>query len=121
MYASSGGRRAQWHRAIGSGMCVFVAEHLALLLVLRRQVEKEKEARVEVDRSTRSASTGVPKATPLKRAFRKLWARYEPSLKLYMQAERDEENVVHCTPSLSLQPVTTWRRRKNTTGAMFTI
>jgi len=26
----------------------FVAEHLAILLVLRRQVEKEKEARAEV-------------------------------------------------------------------------
>jgi hypothetical protein len=47
----------------------FVAEHLALLLVLRRQVEKEKEAGVEVDQSTRSALTGVPKATPLKHAF----------------------------------------------------
>ena len=81
----------------------FVAEHLAILLVLRRQVKKEKKAQVEVDRSTRSASTGVPKATPLKRAFRKLWARYEPSLKLYMQAVKDEENVVHRTPSLSLQ------------------
>jgi hypothetical protein len=81
----------------------FVAEHLAILLVLRRQVEKEKEARVDVERSTHSASKGVPKATPLKRAFRKLWAFYEPSLKLYTQAERDAENVVHRTPSLSLQ------------------
>ncbi len=50
----------------------FVAEHLALLLVLQRQVEKEKEAQVKVEQSTRSASKGVPKATPLKRAFRKL-------------------------------------------------
>jgi hypothetical protein len=81
----------------------FVAEHLALLLVLRRQVEKEKEAGVEADQSTCSASKGVPKATPLKRAFRKLWALYKPPLKLYLQAKRDEENLVHCTPSLSLQ------------------
>ncbi len=82
----------------------FVAEHLAILLVLRRQVEKEKEARVEVERSSRSASKGgVPKATSLKRAFRKLWRIYEPSLKLFTQAERDAENVVHRTPSLSLQ------------------
>jgi len=81
----------------------FVAEHLAILLVLRHQVEKEKEARVEVERSTHFASKGVPKATPLKRAFRKLWAFYEPSLKLYTQAERDAANVVHRTPSLSLQ------------------
>ncbi len=61
----------------------FVAEHLAILLVLRHQVEKEKEAQVEVEHSTHFASKGVPKATPLKRAFRKLWAFYEPSLKLY--------------------------------------
>ena len=45
----------------------------------------------------------MPKATPLKRAFQKLWAVYEKSLKLYTQAERDEENMVHRTPSLSLQ------------------
>ena len=76
----------------------FVAEHLAILLVLRRQVKKEKEARVEVECSTHSASKGVPKATPLKRAFRKLWVVYQPSLKLYTQAERDAENVVHRTP-----------------------
>jgi hypothetical protein len=63
------------------------------------EVEKEKEARVEVERSTRSALKGVPKATPLKRAFRKLWALYEPPLKLYTKAERDTENVVHHTPS----------------------
>jgi hypothetical protein len=81
----------------------FVAEHLALLLVLRRQVKKEKEARLEVEQSTWSASKGVPKATPLKRAFRKLWAIYTTPLKLYTQAERDEEYVVHRTPSLSLQ------------------
>ena len=41
----------------------FVAEHLAILLVLRRQVKKEKEAQVKVERSTRSALAGVPKAT----------------------------------------------------------
>jgi len=80
-----------------------VAEHFAILLVLQRQVKKEKEAQVEVERSTHSASKGVPKATPLKCAFRKLWAFYQPSLKLYTQAEREAENVVHRTPSLSLQ------------------
>jgi hypothetical protein len=81
----------------------FVAEHLALLLVLQRQVKKEKEARVEVEQSTWSASKGAPKATLLKRAFRKLWALYAMPLKLYTQAERDAENIVHRTPSLSLQ------------------
>ena len=47
----------------------FVAEHLAILLVLQGQVKKEKEARVKVEQSTRSALKGVPGATPLKRAF----------------------------------------------------
>ena len=81
----------------------FVAEHLALLLVLLRQVLKEKEAQLEVDRSSRSDSEGVPKNTPLKCAFRNLWAVYKPSLKLYTKAERDEKNKVQRTPSLSLQ------------------
>ena len=35
----------------------FVAEHLALLLVLRRQVEKEKEARVEPSCRRQQAAT----------------------------------------------------------------
>jgi hypothetical protein len=87
----------------------FVAEYLALLLVIRRQVEKEKETRraEEVNQAaTRSGSasrTGVPKATKLMRAIRKLWAAYEPSLKLHVQAQKDAESVVHRTPSLSLQ------------------
>jgi hypothetical protein len=55
---------------------VFVAEHLALLLVIRRQVEKEKEAQEAIHQTTRASSLskakGVPKATDLKRAFRKL-------------------------------------------------
>ncbi len=45
----------------------------------------------------------MPKATPLKRAFQKLWTIYATPLKLYMQAESDETNVVYRTPSLSLQ------------------
>ena len=39
----------------------FVADHLALLLVLQRQVEKEKETPLNVDQSTRSASGGCPR------------------------------------------------------------
>ena len=54
----------------------FVAEHLALLLVIRRQVEKEKEAQEAIHQTTRASSLskakGVPKATDLNRAFRKL-------------------------------------------------
>ena len=83
----------------------FVAEHLAFLLVLRKQVEKEKEEREASDRTTRlsSSSKGVPKANNLKRAFRKLWEAYDKPLKLCLQAEREAENVVHRTPSLCLQ------------------
>jgi hypothetical protein len=86
-----------------------VAENLALLLVIRREVEKDKETRraeVANRAATRSGSapgTGVPKATNFMREIRKLWAAYEPSLKLHVQAQKDAENVVHCTPSLSLQ------------------
>ncbi len=82
-------------------MC-FVAEHLAFLLVLWRQVEKEKEMQEANNRSTRSA-TGVPKANNLKRAFRKLWSAYKKPLKLYVQAEREAENIIHCMPLLCLQ------------------
>jgi hypothetical protein len=66
----------------------FVAEYLALLLVIWWQVEKDKETCAEVNQAaTRSGSasrTRVPKATKLMRAIRKLWAAYEPSLKLYV-------------------------------------
>jgi len=55
------------------------------------------------DKDVLDGDSNPPKATPLKRAFQKLWALYKPSLKLYTQAERDAENVVHRTPSLSLQ------------------
>jgi hypothetical protein len=86
-----------------------VAENLALLLVIRQEVEKDKKTRraeVANQAATRSGSapgTGVPKATNFMRAIRKLWAAYKPSLKLHVQAQKDAENVVHCTPSLSLQ------------------
>ena len=87
----------------------FVAENLSLLLVIRRVVEKDKETRrAEVTNraATRSGSapgTGVPKATKVMRAIRKLWAAYKPSLKLHVQVQKDAENVVHRTPSLTLQ------------------
>ena len=76
----------------------FVAENLALLLVIRREVEKDNETRrAEVTNraATRSGSapgTGVPKATDFMRAIRKLWAAYEPSLKLHVQPQKDAEN-----------------------------
>jgi hypothetical protein len=63
----------------------FFAEHLAFLLVLWRQVEKEKEAQeASKEQSTRasSSSTGVPKTNNLKRAFRKLWPAYTKPIKL---------------------------------------
>jgi len=58
----------------------FVAEHFAFLLVLRKQVEKEKEVQEASNRTTRSSSPskGVPKASDLKRAFCKLWEAYPP-------------------------------------------
>ena len=63
-------------------------------------------AEVTNQAATRSGSalgTGVPKATNFMRAICKLWAAYKPSLKLHVQAQKDAENVVHRTPSLSLQ------------------
>jgi len=53
----------------------FFAEHLAFLLVLQKQVEKEKEVQEASDRTTHSSSSskGVPKANNLKHAFHKLW------------------------------------------------
>jgi hypothetical protein len=45
----------------------------------------------------------VPKANNLKRAFRKLKRAYEKPFKLYVKAEKEAANVVHPTPSLSLQ------------------
>ena len=87
----------------------FVAENLALLLVIRREVEKDKKtchAEVTNRAATQSGSasgTGIPKATNFMRAILKLWAAYEPSLKLHVQAQKDAESVVHRTPSLSFQ------------------
>ncbi len=94
-----------------------MAKTLALLLVLFRQTEKEKEqwenelaAQFALAKSTKSRTPkatalkhGTPKATALKRAFRKLWNTYQPSLKLYLKAEEDRKKVVHRTPSLSYQ------------------
>jgi hypothetical protein len=83
----------------------FVANKLALLLVLWRQVHKENE-----ENETNQAGTcaqksvrGTPKATGLKRAFIKLWGAYEKSLKNYVENEKKKANVVHLTPSLSFQ------------------
>jgi hypothetical protein len=44
---------------------------LAFLLVLQKQVKKEKDTQ-EANQRTACLSTGVPKANNLKRAFRKL-------------------------------------------------
>jgi hypothetical protein len=61
-----------------------------------------KDAQEANKRMTRS-STGVPKANNLKRAFRKLETAYEKPLKLYVDAKKEAENVVHRTPLLCLQ------------------
>ena len=83
----------------------FTAEHLAFLLVLQKQVKSEKEAQEANARFTRLSTgpTGVPKANKLKRAFRKLEMAYEKPFKLYVKDMIEQENVVHRTPSLSLQ------------------
>jgi hypothetical protein len=83
----------------------FVANKLALLLVLRRQVQKGNEENNETDRAvTRDQSVrGTPKNTDLKRAFIKLWGAYEKSLKIYVTDEKKKANIVHRTPSLSYQ------------------
>ncbi len=65
-------------------------------------MKKEKDAQEANKRTTRS-STGVPKANNLKRAFRKLETAYEKPLKLYVNAKKEAENVVHRMPSLCLQ------------------
>ncbi len=82
----------------------FVANNLALLLVLQEQVKKELEKQETNRAATRSASlTGTPKATDLKQAFIKLWNAYKKTIRYYVMAENEKEKVVHRTPSLSLQ------------------
>ncbi len=83
-------------------MCL-TAEHLAFLLVLQKQVKKEEKDTQEANERTTRSSRVVPKANNLKRAFRKLETAYEKPLKLYIKAEKEAENVMHCTPSLCLQ------------------
>ena len=79
------------------------AEHLAFLLVLQKQVKKEEKDAQEANKRLTCLSRGVPKANNLKCAFRKLETAYEKPLKLYVKAEKEAENVVHCTPWLCLQ------------------
>ena len=83
----------------------FVANKLALLLVLRRQVHKENEENEKNQTVTcaQKSVRGTPKATGLKRALIKLWGAYEKSLKNYVAAETKKANIVHHTPSLSYQ------------------
>ena len=76
---------------------------LAFLLVLQKQVKKEKDAQEEANERTTRSSTGVPKASNPMRAFRKLETAYKNPLKLYINALKEAENVVHRTPSLCLQ------------------
>ena len=68
----------------------FVANKLALLLVLWRQVQKENEENETNQAVTRAQKSvhGTPKATGLKRAFIKLWGAYKKSLKNYTAAEK---------------------------------
>ena len=83
----------------------FVANKLALLLVLRRQVQKKNEENKTNQAVTRAQKSvhRTLKATDLKRAFIKLWGAYEKSLKNYVEAEKKISNILHSTPSLSYQ------------------
>ncbi len=64
----------------------------------------EREGRQEASKEQSTwASSGVPKVNNLKCTFCKLWTAYKKPLKLYVQAEREAEDVVHCTPLLFLQ------------------
>ena len=74
------------------------AEHLAFLLVLQKQVKKEEKDAHEANERTTRSSRGVPKANNLKRAFRKLETAYEKTLKFYVKAKKEAENVMNCTP-----------------------
>jgi hypothetical protein len=85
----------------------FVTKTLALLLVLWRQTEKEKELheneQAVQSALAKSAKSRTPKATALKHVFWKLWNTYQPLPKLYLKAEEDRKKVIHCTPSLCYQ------------------
>jgi hypothetical protein len=79
--------------------------------VLRRQVEKAKEAAcgdVEPQEqrtlcSESASEGGVPRNNSLKGVFRQLWNAYETPLRNYVVAEKKKENAIYRTPSLSLQ------------------
>ncbi len=89
----------------------FVSEQLALLLVLRQQVEKAKEAaRGDVEPQEQrtlclesALEGGVPKNNSLKQAFRQLWNAYETPLRNYVVTKKKKESAIYPTPSLSLQ------------------
>jgi hypothetical protein len=79
----------------------YVPDKLALLLVLREQVDNEKK--VAASRESHERST-----TPmnkLKRAFTKLHNVYEKCLVLYMQDMQHEENKKSRLPSLDRQEI----------------
>jgi hypothetical protein len=73
------------------------------VLVLQKQVKKEEKDAQEANKRLTHLSRGVPKANNLKCAFRKLKTAYEKPFKLYVKAEKEAENVMHCTPWLCLQ------------------
>ena len=65
---------------------VYTAEKLALLLVLREQVDSKKKVRAS------SRAGGASATNDLKRAFAKLYAAYDKSLQSYLEAKRTEAN-----------------------------
>ncbi len=94
----------------------FVAEQLALLLVLHRQAKKVKNEKVEQQRTLRlesvSASVGsVPKNNALKHAFSKLWSIRSSSRIMSWPKRTERENATYHSPShQDLVPWGSWTK-----------
>jgi hypothetical protein len=79
----------------------YTAEKLALLLVLRDQVDSKKK----VQASSRVGEASL--MNDLKRAFRELFAAYSTSLELYLVMKRSEAGKSIRLPSLDRQLIGT--------------
>ena len=89
-WTSVSGRNRVW-------TMTYTAEKLALLLVLREQVDSEKKVRASSRVGGASATNG------LKRAFTKLYNAYDKSLQSYLETKRAEANKYVRLPSLNRQ------------------
>jgi hypothetical protein len=76
----------------------YTAKKLALLLVLRNQVDREKKVR-----ASPRAGVATPQMNNLKRAFCDLFNAYDTSLVSYVEMKQAEANKSICLPSLDRQ------------------